>query len=162
LQQWTNFCTNFSPKKWGEWGTCPPVEKIGGTPSPASRPHYTPVADGPARRAASRASCYSRQHAPLTGLIAPVQYAQRPGYVDIHASATSQNIDPTNIATADKLAGTSRGVDADFLPFLPPPLSRLPLLLHLCFPPHSSFLLPLNSARRSVKRCKLPLVPSEK
>ena len=27
LQQWTNFCTNFSPEKWGEWGTRPPVEK---------------------------------------------------------------------------------------------------------------------------------------
>jgi len=45
LQQWTNVCTNFSPKKWGEWGTRPPVEKSGGgTPSPpASPPHYTPA-----------------------------------------------------------------------------------------------------------------------
>jgi len=43
LQQCTNFCTNFSPKKWGEWGTRPPVEKSGGTPSPASPPHYTPA-----------------------------------------------------------------------------------------------------------------------
>jgi len=42
LQQWTNFCTNFSPKKWG---TRPPVEKKWGdaAPSPASSPHYTPV-----------------------------------------------------------------------------------------------------------------------
>jgi len=24
LQQCTNFCTNFSPKRWGEWGTRPP------------------------------------------------------------------------------------------------------------------------------------------
>ena len=34
LQQWTNFCTNFSPKKWGSGGRFPPVEKSGGTPSP--------------------------------------------------------------------------------------------------------------------------------
>jgi len=40
LQQWTNFCTNFSPKKWGEWGTRPPVKKSGGASSPASPPHY--------------------------------------------------------------------------------------------------------------------------
>ena len=33
FQQWTNFCTNFSPKSGGEWGTRPPVEKVG-TPSP--------------------------------------------------------------------------------------------------------------------------------
>ena len=27
LQQWTNFCTNFSPKKWGKWGSRPPLSK---------------------------------------------------------------------------------------------------------------------------------------
>jgi len=37
LQQWTNFCTNFSPKKW----TRPPVEKSGGRRSRSSLPHYT-------------------------------------------------------------------------------------------------------------------------
>ena len=42
LQQWTNFCANFSPNKWPEWGTRPPVEKSGaGTPSPrVSAPLY--------------------------------------------------------------------------------------------------------------------------
>jgi len=30
LQQWTDFCTNFSPKKWGSGGCVPPVEKSGG------------------------------------------------------------------------------------------------------------------------------------
>jgi len=42
LQQWTNFCTNFSPQKWGSGGRVPPVEKTEGTPSPASPLHYTP------------------------------------------------------------------------------------------------------------------------
>jgi len=32
LLQWTNFCTNFSPKKWWEWGTRPPCRKKWGTP----------------------------------------------------------------------------------------------------------------------------------
>ena len=27
LQQWTNFCMNFSPKKWGKWGSRPPLSK---------------------------------------------------------------------------------------------------------------------------------------
>jgi len=42
LQQWTNFCTKFSPKKvvWGG-GRVPPADKSGGTPSRASQPHYT-------------------------------------------------------------------------------------------------------------------------
>ena len=44
-------------------------------------------------------------------------------------------------------------------------IHSLPLLLHHCFthsPPYTSFLLRLNSARRSGKHCKLPTVPSEK
>ena len=41
LQQLTDFCTNFSPKSGGSGGRVPPVEKSGGTPSPASPPHYT-------------------------------------------------------------------------------------------------------------------------
>jgi len=41
LQQWTNFCTNFSPKKWGSGRRVPLSKKVGrGAPSP---PHYTPV-----------------------------------------------------------------------------------------------------------------------
>jgi len=54
--------------------------------------------------------------------------------------------------TAEKLEGTSRGVDADHLPRLPPFLSRLPLLFHPCFThslSYSSFRLPLNLALRS-------------
>jgi len=43
LQQWTNFCTNFSPKKWRKWGCVPPVEKSGGYRPPESRP-TTPLA----------------------------------------------------------------------------------------------------------------------
>jgi len=39
LQQWTNYCTNFSPKSGGEWGTRPPCQKSAPTASP---PHYTP------------------------------------------------------------------------------------------------------------------------
>jgi len=42
LQQWTNFCTNFGPKKWGEWGTPPPVEKSGGR-CPAVSPTFLRV-----------------------------------------------------------------------------------------------------------------------
>ena len=38
LQQWTNFCTNFSPKSGGV-GDASPLSKKVGTPSP---PHYTP------------------------------------------------------------------------------------------------------------------------
>jgi len=67
--------------------------------------------------------------------------------------------------TAEKLAWTSRGVDADFLPFPPPSLPRLPLLPHPCFIhslSYSSSLLTLSSARRSGEHCKLPTVPSEK
>jgi len=37
LQQWTNFCTNFSPEV-GEWGTRPPVEKVGDAVPPRPRP----------------------------------------------------------------------------------------------------------------------------
>ena len=33
LQQWTNFCTNFSPKKWGKWGTRLPCRKKWGQSS---------------------------------------------------------------------------------------------------------------------------------
>jgi len=66
------------------------------------------------------------------------------------------------LTTAEKLGGPH-----DPLPFPPPSLPRLPLLLHPCLThslPCSSFLLPLNLARRSVdwKHCKLPAVPSEK
>jgi len=52
--------------------------------------------------------------------------------------------------TTEKLERTSRGVDANPIPFLHPSLPRLPLLLHPCFTqslPYSSFLLPLYSAR---------------
>ena len=39
LQQWTNFGTNFSPKKVGEWGTRLPCrKKWGRTPPPRPRP----------------------------------------------------------------------------------------------------------------------------
>ena len=35
LQQWTNFCTNFSPKKWGSGRRVPLSKKVGrGAPSP--------------------------------------------------------------------------------------------------------------------------------
>ena len=40
LQQWTNFCTNFSPKS-GEVGDASPVDKSGGRRPPAFPPHYT-------------------------------------------------------------------------------------------------------------------------
>ena len=33
LQQWTNVCSNFSPKKWGV-GDASPCQKSEGTPSP--------------------------------------------------------------------------------------------------------------------------------
>jgi len=42
LQQWTNFCTNFSPEKWGSGGRVPLLKKVGGCCPPASLPHYTP------------------------------------------------------------------------------------------------------------------------
>jgi len=46
LQQWTNFCTNFSPKKWGSGGRVPPVEKVEDAvprvPAP-QHPCYGPV-----------------------------------------------------------------------------------------------------------------------
>jgi len=40
LLQWTNFCTNFSPKSGGEeWGTCPPLsKKVGDAVPPRLRP----------------------------------------------------------------------------------------------------------------------------
>jgi len=56
--------------------------------------------------------------------------------------------------TAEKLEGTSRGVDANPVGFPPRSLPRLPLLLRPGFThslPYSSFLLHLNSARRSLK-----------
>ena len=34
LQQWTNFCTNFSPKEWGSGGRVPPVKKVGDATTP--------------------------------------------------------------------------------------------------------------------------------
>jgi len=34
LQQWTNFCTNFSPEKWGSGGRVPLLKKSGWMPSP--------------------------------------------------------------------------------------------------------------------------------
>ena len=42
LQQSTNFCTNFSPQKWGSGGRVPSVEKSGGRRPSASPPHNTP------------------------------------------------------------------------------------------------------------------------
>ena len=41
LQQWTNFCTNFSPKSGGVGDTSPCRKKWGRRP-PASPPHYIP------------------------------------------------------------------------------------------------------------------------
>jgi len=42
-QQWTNFCTNFSPKKSGSVGDASPLsKKVGGRRPHASPPHYTP------------------------------------------------------------------------------------------------------------------------
>jgi len=49
--------------------------------------------------------------------------------------------------------------------FPPPSIPHLPLLFHPCFAHsyrHSSFLLPLKSAMKSGKHCKLPTVASEK
>jgi len=38
LQQWSKFCTNFSPKKWRGSGDASPVEKSGGHRPPRPRP----------------------------------------------------------------------------------------------------------------------------
>ena len=46
LQQCTNFCTNFRPKKWGEWGTRP--QRTNRPPRP--RPNYTPGIQAPTQR----------------------------------------------------------------------------------------------------------------
>ena len=43
MQQWTNFCTNFSPKKRGEWGTCPPCRKKWGDAVPPRPRPTTPL-----------------------------------------------------------------------------------------------------------------------
>jgi len=53
---------------------------------------------------------------------------------------------------AEKLGGTSSGVDVGRLSFPPPSIPRLPLLLHPCFTnflPYSSFFLPVSLALRS-------------
>ena len=58
------------------------------------------------------------------------------GFGDVVASVIGATM-------AKKLEGTSRGVDADLLPFLPPSAPHLPLLFHPCFIhsiPFSSFL----------------------
>jgi len=60
---------------------------------------------------------------------------------------------------AEKLEGTSRGADADPIPFLllcpfPSPLTA-PSMSHPFPSPHSSFLLALNSARRSGEALKV-------
>ena len=39
LQQWTNFCTNFSPQKWGSGGRVPLSKKLRGRRPP--RPRFT-------------------------------------------------------------------------------------------------------------------------
>ena len=46
---------------------------------------------------------------------------------------TLESMGPIGSTTAEKLEGSSRGVDADPLPSPPPSLPRLPLLLHPCF-----------------------------
>jgi len=43
LQQWTNFCTNFSPKRGGVGDASPLSKKVGGRRPTASPPHYTAV-----------------------------------------------------------------------------------------------------------------------
>jgi len=43
LQQWTNFCTNFSPKSGGVGDESPCRKKWGGSRPLASPPHYTPA-----------------------------------------------------------------------------------------------------------------------
>ena len=45
LQQWTNFCTNFSPEVGG-MGDASPCRKSGGRRPPASPLHYTPEPGG--------------------------------------------------------------------------------------------------------------------
>jgi len=55
------------------------------------------------------------------------------------------------INSAEKLEGTWSGVRTDLLPFPPPSLFHLPLLLYPCFThsrPYSSFFLPLDTASR--------------
>jgi len=64
LQQWTNFCTNFSPKSGGSGGRAP-RRKSGGTPFPASPPHYLVplVCSQRPRRHRSRFSRFCRARA---------------------------------------------------------------------------------------------------
>ena len=62
LQQWTNFCTNFSPK----------------TPSPASPPNYTPVPsphDGLPIMAVGRSQLLARWPGILSRIVSAVQLA---------------------------------------------------------------------------------------
>ena len=40
LQQWTNLCTNISPKKWGVGDASPLSKKVERRRPPASPPHY--------------------------------------------------------------------------------------------------------------------------
>jgi len=60
LQQWTNFCTNFSPKKLGEWGTRPPCRKKWETPSPCVPAPLHPCSQRYATRSRSSAACSCR------------------------------------------------------------------------------------------------------
>jgi len=52
LQQWTNFCTNFSPKKWGSEGRVPLSKKIGGAVPRVPAPLHP----GPHRTMTNRSS----------------------------------------------------------------------------------------------------------
>jgi len=78
--------------------------------------------------------------------------------IDLHSRAAGSTVRPKHrqtpygAATAEKLEGISRGVDADPHRFPSPFLPRLALLLLPCFTrslPCSSFILPLNLAGTS-------------
>jgi len=76
LQQWTNVCTNFSPKKWGGVGDATPLSKKSGGRRPcASPPHYTAVVwrsgRGSGRRCSSSATDLRRAGSQTSVDVAP-------------------------------------------------------------------------------------------
>ena len=88
LQQWTNFGTNFSPKKVGEWGTRLPCRKKWGDAVPP-RPHPTALVMHAMSDAVTPVACCVGAAAAHPGVVVAQRRRQRRG--DLYLGAQDEH-----------------------------------------------------------------------